>query len=92
MPKVTTKTPEELAAAKVATEQAKIDNFKRIGTLRLNNALDAISKLDALGNKASYTYTEAQVEVIKTALQNQCLKTLGRFAANAEAAKTGVEL
>ncbi len=92
MPKVSTKTPEQQAAAKAEREAAKIASFKKLGTARLNKALDAISKLDPLGNKSAYTYTDAQVEVIKNALQNQCIKTLGRFAPGAVAATPGVEL
>lgn len=88
MPKASTKTDAE----KAADLQAKADKFKELGTKRLNAALDAISKLDALGNRNSYVYTDAQVEVIKNALQAQCIKTLSRFQPGAAAVAPAVQL
>ena len=56
----------EIPEKEIAGE-SKADKFKRIGTGRVNKALVAISRLEALSG-SSYEYTEEQVEAMFGAL------------------------
>lgn len=49
--------------------ESKSDKFKRIGERRINNALTAISRLEALSGNG-YEYTEEQVEAMFGTLQS----------------------
>lgn len=60
-----TKTPQEIEAAK----QLKITKFKELGVKRTQNALKAIDLIAGLANKANYTSTPEQHEVIINALR-----------------------
>lgn len=60
--------------------ESKADAFKRIGTRRLNNALTAISQIGGLAAPANYEYTNAQVETVLKALQDEVIKLQKRFA------------
>lgn len=60
-----------MATAKKSTVAAdpKAENFARIGSRRVANALDMLRRLKNLANKAQYTYTSDQVEKIMGALE-----------------------
>ena len=58
---------ENEAIEKEIAGESKADKFKRIGTGRVNKALVAISRLEALSGNA-YEYTEEQVESMFGAL------------------------
>jgi hypothetical protein len=49
--------------------QAKIENFKRLATARVNKSLVTLSGVAQLSNRNSYTYEPAQVQLILNVLK-----------------------
>lgn len=64
--------PDEKKAARHAK---KVAAFKKLGTKRVNKAMAAIAAIAPLSNRNSYTYDQAQVSAIFTAL-NTALKSV----------------
>jgi hypothetical protein len=60
-------TDQKTAPAEAAKE-SKGDKFKRLASGRVTKALEAISQLRALANKAQYEFTAEQAEKIFTTL------------------------
>lgn len=59
-------------AEPVAKEnETKAEKFVRLAEYRINKAMDAIGRLEALSNKSSYEYTPEQIEAMFGALQNR---------------------
>lgn len=52
-------------------EAEKSANFKRLASKRTSAAIEEIRGLVPLSNKSAYTYTEAEVTAIATALRNE---------------------
>lgn len=60
------KSPQEKTMERSAQKSAK---FKELAVKRTNKALKAISGIENLSNRNSYTYDDLQVKKITTALQ-----------------------
>ena len=45
-------------------QEEKIDRFQRVAQKRVDNLVDSIRKLGSCANKASYVYTDTQVNTI----------------------------
>lgn len=69
---------------KAANAQKKIDRFKKLGAARVTRAIKALDAVSALGNRRSYTYDDAQVAKIKTALGAAADRLQKAFDANAK--------
>lgn len=51
--------------------ETKAEKFIRLAQYRINKAMDAIGRLEALSNKSSYDYTPEQIEAMFNALQSR---------------------
>lgn len=60
--------------------ETKAEKFKRLATYRTQKALKALSSLENLSNRASYEYTEEDVEKIFGALTAKIEKTRALFS------------
>lgn len=59
-------------AEPVAKEnETKAEKFVRLAEYRINKAMDAIGRLEALSNRSSYEYSPEQVEAMFGALQSR---------------------
>lgn len=77
------------AAPAGETNQAR---FKRVAGLRLANALEAIRKLEALGNATSYEHTEAQLDKMFSLLETAVIHARNVLEGKTNKAKRHVEL
>lgn len=82
-------TEEQKAAKKAAAQAAKAENFKRLAAKRMNNALKAIALIGSLGNRNQYAYTDAQVDIMEKALDNEVGKAINKFAAGVKIEQSG---
>lgn len=87
----------ELANKRKATSEAlagesKADAFKRIAVRRMNASLDEMAKLKPLAIKANYDYTDAQVDMILSALQKELDKVKSAFATGGATKDAGFTL
>lgn len=64
-------------------QESKADKFKRLATMRTNNALKAMNGLGKLAS-SSYEYTPEQVEKIFQALQKTLDNAKDKFTKKAE--------
>jgi len=56
------------------------DKFVRLATSRVNKAIKSIQVVGNLSNRSNYSYTEADVEKIFRALQNELKTCRQRFS------------
>lgn len=80
------------AAREQRANESKADAFVRIGDRRLNAALGAIASIGGLAAKASYDYTDEQVNTILKHLEGEVVKLANRFKNPNTPANTGVSL
>lgn len=85
-------TDAEKAAKKAEIQAAKAAKFVELADKRVSKALDAISNIGGLSNKASYVYTAAQAQAIYDALNSQVERTMRSFQPNSSVAKAGFSL
>lgn len=71
-------TPNEGAEQK---KESKRDKFQRLAEKRMNVALEALRKLGQLSNRASYDYTEADVDAMFGALNGVITEVDGKYKA-----------
>jgi len=84
--------PQESTMAKAGREQAKKANFVKIARKRVTKAIKAISLLENLSNRGSYSFTAKQAAQIVGALDKAVATVVSRFAATPEKqANTGFE-
>lgn len=79
-------------AADPAKDAEKVSKFKEIGALRTKKALTAIRTLQKVANKRQYTYTDAQVQTILTALRGEVSKLEAAFTAGKGQAEVEISL
>ncbi len=76
-------TQKALADAKAnldkASQELARDNFKRIGTNRLNKALDAIGLIGNVAQPRSYSYSDADISILEKALGEASQKVIAKF-------------
>lgn len=65
---------------KAKKDESREEKFVRVGQYRMTKALDAIGRLENLSNKASYTYTQEQVDKMFGALEKRLADTKGKFS------------
>jgi hypothetical protein len=75
-----------------AKEAEKVAKFKEIGALRTKKALTAIRTLQKVANKRQYTYNDAQVQTVLTALRNEVTKLEAAFTAGKGQAEVEISL
>lgn len=70
----------------------KKSNFKRIAENRTNKIIDMLELLGNLSNTSFYEYSEADVEKIFTAIDEQVEKTKSKFIKKRKPARRRFEL
>lgn len=68
-----------MAGTNKGKTESKRERFVRLAQGRVNTALTAVAKVEHLANKASYEYSDADVDVIERALTDgvtQAIKSL----------------
>lgn len=80
-----------MATAKKSTSAVseKAANFARIGSRRVANTLASLRSLRNLGNRASYEYTDAQVEKIMEAIEAEVKSLRDAFSKDGQAKSKG---
>jgi hypothetical protein len=89
MAKKDQKSPQE---SKVDRSQAKIENFKRLATKRMNNTLSKLEGVKQLANRNSYTYDSAQTTLILNALKRAVNDIEAAFTSTKVEAKNAFSL
>jgi hypothetical protein len=85
-------TDAQKAEKKAEAAAAKASNFVRLAEKRTEKALIAIAAIGGLSNTNTYTYTEAQTNVILKALQDEVLRLQARFSPQGAVASKGFSL
>lgn len=64
--------------------ETKEEKFRRLAIPRVTRALDAVRLIGNLSNKASYSYTDDQVDKIEAALRSSVEETMKLFRGKAK--------
>ena len=79
------------AEKKLANGVKKTERFKKLAVKRVNKSLKALDGIAALGNRRSYTYTDAEAQRIIAALQSR-LEAVTKAFSGAAPVETGFTL
>ncbi len=71
----------------MATEDEKIERFKRVAENRTNRIIDQIRLLGNCANKSNYEYSEEDIKKIFSAIETELKETKKKFQARAKSKK-----
>lgn len=71
----------------MATEQEKMERFKRVAENRTNKIIDQIRLLGNCSNKSNYEYTEEDVKKIFSAIEYELKITKQKYQARTKSKK-----
>ncbi len=63
----------------MATEQEKMDRFKKVAVNRTNNIINQIRLLGNCSNRSNYEYSDEDVKKIFTAIEIELKNTKNKF-------------
>lgn len=87
------KTSKKTATKKAAAgDESKADKFKRLGSMRVTKAINAMRGLQKLSNRNNYEYSPEQVEKILGALKSEVESVYAAFTKKSGEAKNAFEL
>ncbi len=68
----------------MATEQVKMDRFKRVAENRTNKIIDQIRLLGNCANRSNYEYTDEDIRKIFSAIESELKETKSKYQAKSK--------
>ena len=71
----------------MATEQEKLERFKRVAESRTNKIIDQIRLLGNCANKSNYEYSDEDVKKIFAAIESELKTTKAKYLSRTQSKK-----